>query len=68
MHDLTRVKGLPRSQRDPVRFRRLLKRMQKTLAQDGRFKGMSRSEILAVLRRTREEVWAETKDAAGTRR
>lgn len=65
--EIPSIKGMKRSRRDPAKFRALLRRIRKAFTADGRFKGKTESEILEMLRQTREEVWAETKDAAGTR-
>ena len=65
---LTRVKGVKRSRRDPARMKVLLDQLHKDFERDGRFKGMSKEDILRQMRRTREEVWAELKHAPGPRR
>ena len=65
---MQQVRGVKRSRRDPARFRILLRKIQAACEKDGRFKGMTEEQILRKLRETREEVWNELKNAAGSRR
>ena len=66
--ETVQVTGRKKSERDPARARALVRRIREGCRKAGLFKGMSKEEVLQAMRRTREEVWAETKDAAGTRR
>ena len=66
--DTIQVTGKKRSERNPARAKALVRQMQEGCRKAGLFKGMTKDEILAAMRRTREEVWEETKDAAGSRR
>ena len=61
-------KGRRKTPADIERARVLVRRLREGCEKAGLFKGMSKEKILEAMRRTREEVWAETKDAAGTRR
>lgn len=65
---MQQVRGLKRSQRDPARFRVLMREIQAACEKDGRFKGMTEEQILRKLRQTREEVWNELKHAPSPRR
>jgi hypothetical protein len=66
--DVIPVKGKKRSERDPKRFRALLRRIQDVCSKDERFKGMTDDQILEKLRETREEVWNEITHEVGPRR
>ena len=65
---MSRVRGRKRQPGDAVRLRGLVQKIQAGSEKAGIFKGMTKEEVLAAMRRTREEVWAETKRAAGSRR
>ncbi|GEM_PF-6907739 len=66
--DTVQVTGKKRSARNPARAKALVRQLREGCRKAGLFKGMSKEEILQAMRHTREEVWEETKDAAGTRR
>jgi hypothetical protein len=65
---MKRVRGKKRSQRNAARLRELIQRIREGCEKAGLFKGMTKEQILEEMRRTREEVWEETKRAVGTRR
>ena len=65
---MQQVRGKKRNERDPVRALALIRKIQAECEKDGRFKGMTEEQVLQKLRETREEVWNELKNAAGTRR
>ena len=62
------ARGRKRRPGDAARLRALIRQIQAGCRKAGLFKGMTKEEILAAMRRTREEVWAETKRAVGPRR
>ena len=57
----------PKTKSDIERGKRLFRHLRQAVLKAGVFRGMSKEEILEEMRRTREEVWAETKNAVGTR-
>ena len=66
--DTIQIRGKKKTERDVARGRELVRQLREGCRKAGLFKGMTKEQILEAMRRTREEVWAETKDAAGTRR
>ena len=66
--EMQQVRGVKKSRRDPARALALLGKIRAEFAKDGRFKGMTEEQILRKARQTREEVWNELKNAAGSRR
>lgn len=65
---MTKVRGRKRRPGDAQRLRLLIRRIQQASEKAGIFKGMTKEQILEEMRKTREEVWEETKRAVGTRR
>ena len=65
---MSKVRGRKWRSEDAATLRALIKDIQAGCEKAGLFKGMTKEQILAEMRRTREEVWEETKDAVGTRR
>lgn len=65
---MSKVRGRKRRPGDAQRLRHLVRRIQLASEKAGIFKGMTKEQILDEMRKTREEVWEETKRAVGTRR
>ena len=60
-------KGRKKTRKDIARALALIRQIQEGCDRESPLKGMTAEQVMERLRRTREEVWAETKRAVGTR-
>ena len=61
-----RGKGRKKTRKDIERALALVREIQEGCDRESPLKGMTPEQVMERLRRTREEVWRETKHAAGT--